>query len=282
MTTDLQAAVRAAVEKRFPPNEQRTVLAAGVPVAICLTRVGADNLTTLVCRVLSLHGRESSDRWVIGISGPAGAGKSTLGGMLVQVLNALHGEDESFSCLLGVDGYHKENSTLDLEGSRAVKGRPATLDVASFVRDVRRVKYQRADDPPVGLPTYHRPSHNPIADALFVPPPPRLQIVVIEGILLFTEGNGFEPLYQDHHNGDEKTTTPPLLDVRIYLDLPEPLARGRVNARKVQGGRRHEDVEEHYLRVDFKNHEEMDRGKKHAHLLLRPSQHDENSYELLS
>ena len=267
--------VKTAVTASFPVGEERTVLAAGVPVAVRLSPHGSENLISIVRKVLALYEsamRDSTSRWIVGISGPAGAGKSTLGGMLVSVLNSIKGEN--FSCLLGVDGYHKMNSTLDEEGTRVVKGRPMTLDVASFVRDVRRIKFQQETDGPVGLPLYDRPSHNPISDALLVPPPPMFPVAIIEGILLFTEGNGFEPLYT------ENADSTPLLDLRIYLDLPEPKARKRVNGRKVAGGRHHEEVEGHYLRVDFKNHEEMERGKRHAQLLLKPSLEDEDSYEM--
>jgi pantothenate kinase len=171
-----------------------------------------------------------------------------------------------------VDGYHKHSDVLEAQQTAGVKGRPETLDIASFVEDVRRLKRHAAGEAPVGLPLYDRPSHNPKPNALLIPPPPAFPLIVIEGILLFTEGYGFEPLYAD------SPSHAPLLDATFYLDLPEPIARERVNGRKVAGGRRHEAVEAHYLLVDQRNHHDMDRGKRNAQCVLRPDPADGNSY----
>jgi pantothenate kinase len=200
--------------------------------------------------------------------------------MLVSVLNGCMGDattasSSSFACLLGLDGYHKHNDQLDAEGSRGRKGRPETLDVASFVADIRRVKHHGGSEGPIGLPLYDRPSHNPKPNALVMPPPPCFPLVVVEGILLFTAGFGFEPLYLPQDAEGE------LLDLRYFLDLPEAVARARVNGRKVAGGRRHEDVEAHYLAVDFMNHQDMERGKAHAQFLLRPHGDDGNAYAVV-
>lgn len=321
----MRAAVQAVVEELYPVGQARTVYAAGVPVAVCLTPVAATNLAALAAHVMYEHQQalaaattaQAPCRFLVGLSGPAGAGKSTLGGLLVAVLNAVHprerpaSEEEvgpnsdasspttaaatggDFSCLLGLDGYHKMNDALDAAGTRGVKGRPETLDIEAFVADVRRLKYHAAADGPIGLPLYDRPTHNPKLNALWIPCPPAFPVIVIEGILLYTEGNGFEPLYtatsaaaeweegeKGRENGDRSPQVAPLLDLRLYLDLPEPVARQRVNGRKVAGGRPHTEVEAHYLLVDQHNHLDMDRGVRHAQRLLVSDPQDNMSYAL--
>src|SRR5439155_3990375 len=82
----------------------------------------------------------SSERFLLGITGPPGAGKTALAEALVEVLDERRGA--GFAVVAPLDGFHLSNSTLDARGLRAVKGAPQTFDVPEFVRLLRRVRQE--------------------------------------------------------------------------------------------------------------------------------------------
>ena len=59
-------------------------------------------------------------RYVLGIAGVPGSGKSTLGERLAQLMNDQAGPDTAV--FIPMDGFHLPNATLDERGHRARKG----------------------------------------------------------------------------------------------------------------------------------------------------------------
>ncbi len=90
-------------------------------------------------------------RFVVGIAAPPAAGKTTLAGQLAVELGTQVAPRRSV--ILGLDGFHLDDTLLEPAGLRAVKGAPQTFDVAGFAHLLERVK---AGESPVYLPVFDR------------------------------------------------------------------------------------------------------------------------------
>ena len=71
-------------------------------------------------------------RYVFGLAGPPGSGKSTVAGRLAEALGAV---------VVPMDGFHLDNMELDRLGLSAVKGAPETFDADGFVRLVEQLQH---------------------------------------------------------------------------------------------------------------------------------------------
>ncbi|MGY4712250.1 nucleoside/nucleotide kinase family protein [Mycolicibacterium sp. CBM1] len=152
-------------------------------------------------------------RLVVGLTGPPGAGKSTLAQALVDAVSG--------ASYLPMDGFHLSNAMLDRLGRRDRKGAADTFDAAGYAATLRRVvdDYGRRD---VYVPAFDRGLDEPVAAGHVVPAGSRL--VVTEGnYLAFPEG--------------EWAGVRPLLDRLYYVDCPAPVRRDRLVRRHIDGGR---------------------------------------------
>lgn len=158
---------------------------------------------------------ERPGRLIIGITGPPGAGKSTIAMALVD-------EFGSDSAYLPMDGFHLSNAQLDRLGRRHRKGAPDTFDVDGYVCTLRRVadSYGERD---VYLPEFDRDMEESIAAGL----------VVASGVrLVVTEGN-----YLAYWDGLRE-----LIARLYYVDLDDDERKRRLILRHVAGGRTPEDA----------------------------------------
>ena len=109
-------------------------------------------------------------RAVLGITGPPGAGKSTLTDALLAELGPDVGH-------LPMDGFHLADVQLDRLGLRERKGAPETFDVDGYVAALSRL--HSAPDSVLYVPGFERDLEQPIAAAIAIPPAARL--VITEG-----------------------------------------------------------------------------------------------------
>ena len=100
----------------------------------------------------------SARRFLVGIAGPPGAGKSTLADALRDQLVA-GGETAE---VLPMDGFHMDNGILEARGLLPRKGAPETFDVRGFADIVDAVK--RGDEE-VLVPVFDRSREIAIASA---------------------------------------------------------------------------------------------------------------------
>lgn len=124
---------------------------------------------------------------LVGISGSAGAGKSTLAQLLSAACNILSGQCH-FSQTISMDAYSYPNAQLSAQSAedhlgrpctlKDIKGQPKTLDCASLLRDLERLRLPNAQT--ILLPAYSRQLHDPVPDCVAVAPECRL--VIVEGI----------------------------------------------------------------------------------------------------
>ncbi|CAM5782787.1 nucleoside/nucleotide kinase family protein [Cellulomonas persica] len=123
-------------------------------------------------------------RRVLGIVGPPGAGKSTLG---AQVLAAFGPR----AVVVPMDGFHLAQTELERLGRADRKGAPDTFDAAGFVALLTRLRHP-VDGEVVYAPEYRRDLRNGVAGAIAVPPD--VPLVVTEGNYLLLDEHGFGPV----------------------------------------------------------------------------------------
>ena len=116
---------------------------------------------------------EGSQRFIIAVAGPPGAGKSTLSKQLVQMLKTRSIQ----SCIISMDGFHLENSILKGLGLLDRKGSPTTFDVPAFIQVMKRLAAYESD---VAIPKFDRKKDISIE---------RASIVSTQDKILIVDGN---------------------------------------------------------------------------------------------
>lgn len=193
---------------------------------------------------------------LIGIAGPPGSGKSTLGAAVVERLNA-HQEPSVAAQLVPMDGFHLENSVLDARKLLAVKGAPETFDVAAFVALVHRLREGGAD---IHYPIFNRAEDRSIPRAGCVRA--GTPIVVVEGNYLLLRTGGWAALKS-------------LFDATVMIaPLMQTLER-RLIARWLEHGLSRDDAMHRVRRNDLMNARKVMEESAVADLLLRESDNPE-------
>ena len=119
-------------------------------------------------------------RVVLGITGPPGAGKSTVTGRLLTEL----GPD---AVLVPMDGFHLSNRVLRDKHALDRKGAPDTFDTAGYLALLDRIR--TCTDDVVYAPSFRREIEEPIANDIAVPSD--VTIVLTEGNYLLTQSHGW-------------------------------------------------------------------------------------------
>lgn len=199
--------------------------------------------------VESLVGRAAGlasdgQRRLIGITGPPGAGKSTLARVLVDAL-------APDAVLVPMDGFHLAQLQLHRLGIAHQKGAPHTFDALGFVALLERLR--RRDEDVVYAPAFHRDIEEAVAGSIAVPR--TATIVVTEGNYLLLDD---EPWRRAR----------PLLDEVWYIDGDDAVRRERLVRRHVEFGRAPDAAEAWVRSVDDGNAVLIARTKARADLLI--------------
>ena len=157
-------------------------------------------LTGLVERLRELLTADGAPpRLVVGITGPPGAGKSTL----VTALETALRQRGLLAGIVPMDGFHMSNAVLDELGRHGRKGAPDTFDVDGYLTTLDRVRADGA--PQVFAPVYRRDMHESVAAGSIVS---GTGVVVTEGNYLALETRGWGAARER-------------IDLLIHIDVPE-------------------------------------------------------------
>jgi pantothenate kinase len=127
-------------------------------------------------------------RAILGVTGPPGAGKSTLVGLLLDLLRSTPPAglpQDDWVAHVPMDGFHLADAELNRLGRRQRKGAPDTFDISGYLSTLRRIK----EDGPgiVYAPAFERTLEQPIAAS--VPVTAVARLIVTEGnYLLLPDG----------------------------------------------------------------------------------------------
>jgi pantothenate kinase len=189
-------------------------------------------------------------RILLGITGPPGAGKSTLAGALAATIAERRGP--GFAVVAPLDGFHLSNETLEGLGLLSVKGAPQTFDAEAFVGSLRRLR----DEPRVTVPwpDFDRAAEKTVPGAISIGP--AADLVITEGNYLLLE----QPWWRELRG---------LLDEVWYVDAPRDVLRRRLIDRQLAGGRSEEDALRHVVESDLRNAELVARTRRLADLTVR-------------
>lgn len=185
------------------------------------------------------------ERYILGIAGPPGAGKSSLAMALVAALGAE-------AVLVGLDGFHLANTELHRLGRHHRKGAADTFDPAGYIALLRRLRSRQ--DGVVYAPVFDRHSESAIAGAQAVPR--EIALVVTEGNYLLLDDQEWAPLRE-------------LLDECWYLEPGEQLRLKWLVARHQAFGRSLEDARQRSYGSDQRNAELIARTRYRADRILR-------------
>lgn len=180
-----------------------------------------------------MSAQSGTERVLVAVAGPPGAGKSTLAADLVLALRAQTGENNA--ALVPMDGFHLDNEELRLRGLLARKGAPETFDTSAFFALVAAVREDKGD---LTYPLFDRALDKTLSDAATLPAAAR--IVVFEGNYLLLQQGRWAAL-----SG--------MFDVTVLLSVPLPVLRARLVARWLEHGLTKRDAEARAMSNDMVN-----------------------------
>ena len=137
----------------------------------------------------------SSDRFIVAIAGPPGAGKSTVAEAIVKAIG-------TGARVVPMDGFHLDNVVLDRLGLRARKGAPETFDAPGFIHLMQRLR--AGED--AAIPVFDRNMDLARAGADLVTGADKY--LIIEGNYLLLDAAPWRDLA-------------PLFDLTVFIDVPE-------------------------------------------------------------
>jgi pantothenate kinase len=169
-------------------------------------------------------------RYLLGVAGAPGAGKSTFAEAEARRL----GLEGTPAVVLPMDGFHLSQAELVQLGRRDRMGAPDTFDVDAFVATLARLRQPGA----VTAPGFDRTIEEPVRDAIEIGAD--IGFVIVEGNYLLHDRDGWERVR-------------PLLDRVIFLAPDDALRRARLVARHIAFGKTPAEAEEWVARSDDAN-----------------------------
>ncbi|MBX9686932.1 MAG: hypothetical protein K2X27_09535 [Candidatus Obscuribacterales bacterium] len=191
---------------------------------------------------------KSKERFLLGICGAPGAGKSTLAAWLVEAYNELHNGQ---AVLVPMDGYHLSNEELERRSLLALKGIPETFDGESFLAKIEAIKSYPAQNH--FCPRFDRSIEASIENEIKVFPEHKL--IVVEGNYLLLESPPWVHLKQ-------------FFDQVWFISANENLLLPRLQVRHQLAGRSPAAAREKLESTDLPNAKLVAQSKARADFLI--------------
>lgn len=202
----------------------------------------------LVAQVLSRA--SSADRFLLGVVGTPGSGKSTFANYMRWRLG--------FAPIVEMDGFHLSNAELERAGMLDRKGAIETFDGHGFVELLQRIRDQ-GDGATITAPRFDRSRSESIPDA--IPIASSDPIVIIEGNYLLSDASPWSSIR-------------PILDLCVYLDIDAATRVQRLIRRHMSYGRSRAEARRFVLNSDELNAALIEETRHEADLVLEIGHHD--------
>ncbi|WP_353397466.1 nucleoside/nucleotide kinase family protein [Hydrogenophaga sp. 5NK40-0174] len=189
-------------------------------------------------------------RFILGLAGAPGAGKSTLAEALCEALGAE-------AALVPMDGFHLANAELARLGRAGRKGAPDTFDAAGYAALLSRLRSPEvlASGQTVYAPAFHREIEEPIAGE--IPVTSSARILITEGNYLLLD----DPAWRGVAG---------LLDQVWYVEAEDDaLRQERLLARHIEFGRNPDQAKAWITGTDDPNARRIEATRKKAHKVFR-------------
>lgn len=185
-----------------------------------------------------------AQRFVVGIAGPPGSGKSTLSAALHNVL------PEGSAAVVPMDGFHFDDKVLERRGLQARKGAPETFDFAGFEILLKRL---RASEPDVAIPVFDRSIELSRAAADIVGSD--IKFILVEGNYLLLDEAPWQRLET-------------LFDFTIFVDAPREELERRLVERWREHGRSDDDARNWIDTNDMPNIDRVLASRRKADMVI--------------
>jgi len=225
-----------------------------------------------LARLLVMYQASRPRRFIVGIAGPPGAGKSVFAEQLNWMVGKGFLAKDAHSMSLPMDGFHYPNAYL-LSHTRkladgteiplsSVKGQPDTFDIASMRKALKELA---ARPEYVEWPGYTRVTHEPIPGKIKIHS--SINIVFVEGNYLLVDRGAFAGI-------------PGIFDLRIYIDGPAPKILSNLMERHIKGGKSVQDAKDWVKRIDLPNARVAESTKVNADVIIERNHEDDLSLVL--
>ncbi|KAJ2960326.1 hypothetical protein NQZ79_g4283 [Umbelopsis isabellina] len=131
----------------------------------------------------------NSNKYILGVSGIPGSGKTTFVNQLVQIVNNEHkkkGSSQDIAIAVSMDGYHLPKAALDkLENpqeAHARRGAHFTFDPNGIIELLNTFKDPANQNTIIKAPSFDHAKGDPVADDIEIYP--HHKIIIMEGIYL--------------------------------------------------------------------------------------------------
>lgn len=187
-------------------------------------------------------------RFILGVCGAPGVGKSTLADWVVTEWNRKHPDT---AVLMPMDGYHRSNEELRHLGLLPLKGIPDSFDAESFISKLKAI--HELPDSIHRCPKFDRSIEASIEDAIEILT--RHKLVVIEGNYLLLDQTPWNQVRL-------------FLDESWFLDSDEELILPRLLSRHADGGKTPEQARKKVESTDLPNAKLVSQSKVNASKIL--------------